>query len=54
MEEGAWLAVRVRKEDVVVYRESPGDVRYSSPRPPFLHNITFCSPALHHGVLAQP
>ncbi|CAI5531390.1 unnamed protein product [Closterium sp. Naga37s-1] len=51
--EGGWLHMRIDGEDVVVYEEEAGEVVNAVPHPPFLHNITHCSPPIHHQVRAE-
>ncbi|CAI5476141.1 unnamed protein product [Closterium sp. Yama58-4] len=51
--DGGWLHMRIDGEDVVVYEEQAGEVVNAVPHPPFLHNITHCSPPIHHQVRAD-
>ncbi|GJP67412.1 hypothetical protein CLOP_g24232 [Closterium sp. NIES-67] len=51
--DGGRLHMRIDGEDVVVYEEQPGEVVSAVPHPPFLHNITHCSPPIHHEVNAE-
>ncbi|GJP54818.1 hypothetical protein CLOM_g13855, partial [Closterium sp. NIES-68] len=50
---GGQLHMGMEGEDVVVYEEHPVDVVGAVTHPPFLHNITHCSPPIHGQVNAE-
>lgn len=47
---GGKLYLKLDFEKYVVYGENDGDFKVTTPRRPFMRNITHCSPPIHHGV----
>ena len=44
---GGQLKMFIDEQEEVVYEERPGQLKELTPRLPFVHNITFCSPPIH-------